>query len=342
MRLAIVSDSFERVAGGIEYQAMRLASGLGQLGHSVSILSPSKVFAPFESEYDWVILEGIRRMTLLAWLALWKKRPRARYWLAPHGSFFPYAHHEELARVGFVDRSPVVIARLGFDVALMRRILSSMSVVSVLSEIEAEDIHQVFGLDRGKMHVLPHLIPNFGNRSQSPSPTQPPEQRPYFLTVSRLERRKNVASAIKAAQVANQELVIIGADGGERAEIQRLTSSTNGRVRYLGRVSEEEKHKLIMGSVAVVIPSFFDGLPVVSLEARALGVRVICTRLSYAPKLEGVSLCDPTPSGIAACMRQAIDGGPLAHQSAIPGEAEALRSYVELLERPFDLPPPAH
>lgn len=329
MRFALVVDRFEEVYGGIEYQGQQLAAGLRSLGHDVLIDPPRFASNPTRAPVDWVIFEGIRRTTLFRFLASRQGGPKS--WLIPHGSFYSGLHKAELKALGYRQPEPASSMRLWYDQLFMKQICREVDVIGTLSATESADLTGLFGVDSAKLRVLPQLI---GDLEDSTSPSDRFAGRlsqPYFLTVSRIERRKNVVGAVRAAILANARLLVAGSDGGQLSELRRVAAQAPDLVEYLGVVTEGEKNHLIRGAAALVIPSFFEGLPVIMLEALRLGTPVICTRLSYAPVMRGVLLCDPSPREIASKMiatlehRDSVDGTIVANRSKV------LERYVQIL-----------
>jgi colanic acid/amylovoran biosynthesis glycosyltransferase len=82
------------------------------------------------------------------------------------------------------------------------------------------------------------------------------------------------------------ELVLAG-DGEMRPELERLVDAygLQSRVRITGWVSAAEVRSLLLQARALILPSFAEGLPVVIMEAMALGRPVISTRIAGIPEL---------------------------------------------------------
>jgi colanic acid/amylovoran biosynthesis glycosyltransferase len=82
------------------------------------------------------------------------------------------------------------------------------------------------------------------------------------------------------------ELVLAG-DGEMRPELERLVDAygLRSRVRITGWVSAAEVRALLLDARALILPSFAEGLPVVIMEAMALGRPVISTRIAGIPEL---------------------------------------------------------
>lgn len=111
------------------------------------------------------------------------------------------------------------------------------------------------------------------------------------LCVSRLAVEKGVLGLIEALAIAikrgaNLELRLIG-EGTERIHIEQRIKEQGLQERclLLGRASEPEVFKEFTLADVFVLASFMEGLPVVLIEALALGVPVIAPSIAGIPEL---------------------------------------------------------
>jgi colanic acid/amylovoran biosynthesis glycosyltransferase len=144
-----------------------------------------------------------------------------------------------------------------------------------------------------------------------------PEAR-RLICVGRLAAQKGLPILIAAAgrlhaEGVDFELVLVG-DGPLRGEIERLVAEYDlgNRVRMVGWQSNARVRELIQRCRALVLPSFAEGLPVVIMEALALGRPVISTHVAAIPELvqPGISgwLVPPgSVEALASALREALD-----------------------------------
>ena len=94
------------------------------------------------------------------------------------------------------------------------------------------------------------------------------------------------AAALLAAEGREFELVLVG-DGEHRPLIEALIARLGlaAFVRITGWASAEQVRDEILGARALVLPSFAEGLPVVLMEAMALGKPVLTTYVAGIPEL---------------------------------------------------------
>lgn len=158
------------------------------------------------------------------------------------------------------------------------------------------------------------------DRSFSEAPGAAPPAEPRLVCVGRLCEQKGQlllveAAARLAARRIPFELVLAG-DGELREEIEALIAKhgLGGRVRVTGWISGARVREEILAARALVLPSFAEGLPVVLMEAMALGRPVLSTYVAGIPEL----------------VRHGEDGWLFA-----AGDAdEAARAMADCLSRP--------
>lgn len=122
----------------------------------------------------------------------------------------------------------------------------------------------------------------------SPFP-MPPE--PRLLNIGRLSEQKGQLLLVEAAALLKRRgvafrLDLVG-DGEMRGEIERSIAhhQLEKEVRLLGWQSEPQVRERIQQSRAVVLASFAEGLPVVLMEALAMGRPAISTTIAGVPEL---------------------------------------------------------
>lgn len=185
----------------------------------------------------------------------------------------------------------------------------------------------------------------------------PPPAAPRLVFIGRLCAEKGLlvlldaAAQVRASGVALE--LVIGGDGPLRGELDTAIASRGlgDCVRVLGWCSEARVREEIAAARALVLPSFAEGLPVVLMEALALGRPVISTWVAGIPELvragENGWLVTAGDAGeLAAAMRQALELRPeMLEQLGRAGmqrvhsrhdvrtEAAALRALLESAAR---------
>jgi glycosyltransferase involved in cell wall biosynthesis len=109
------------------------------------------------------------------------------------------------------------------------------------------------------------------NGVEQPQPLTPRSKEPLFLALGRLTDYKRMDLLLRlwerVRHVVGGQLVIAG-DGPERA---RLASMAGPGVVVTGRVSEEEKHRLLCSAWMLLHPAMIEGWGIVIVEAAIRG-----------------------------------------------------------------------
>lgn len=148
----------------------------------------------------------------------------------------------------------------------------------------------------------------------------------------KLSRAKGVPWLLEAVRGLDLELWLAGGgEGPERDEVERLARDVGARL--LGALPQEELAEVLAHAGLFVLPSFYEGLPLVLMEALASGCRVVVNRLpgvvSWLPdelvESGWVELVDlppltgpdePDPRGLPAYVHRLR--GAISHQLARP------------------------
>jgi len=124
------------------------------------------------------------------------------------------------------------------------------------------------------------------------------------------------AAAVLAAAGVDFELVLAG-DGEMRVELERAikVAGLQQRVRITGWIGSEQVRQELMASRALVLPSFAEGLPVVIMEAMAIGRPVISTYIAGIPELvrpgvDGWLVPAGDPEALANAMLDCLSATP--------------------------------
>lgn len=141
----------------------------------------------------------------------------------------------------------------------------------------------------------------------------PIPETPRLVCVGRLCEQKGQLLLVEAAsQLAAEGLsfkIILVGDGSLRSKIEALITQLNlqNHIEITGWATNAEVEEQILAARALVLPSFAEGLPVVIMEALALGRPVISTYVAGIPELvePGVSGWLVPPGSVEA-LKEAI------------------------------------
>ena len=125
------------------------------------------------------------------------------------------------------------------------------------------------GVDTGIFRPLKHR--NFSS----------PEKR--VLYVGRLDSRKGIDILIHAIKMLAgnvQATLIVAGDGKEREKLRQLADSLSIPVDFIGAVPHESLPEIYNSADLLVLPSLYEGHPLVALEAMACGTPTIVSDAS--------------------------------------------------------------
>lgn len=151
------------------------------------------------------------------------------------------------------------------------------------------------------------------------------ERRSHFLMMGRLGERKGVYDLIEAMELAlqkNPELTLCLAGDGEVEKVRALVAEKGleGHIRVHGWAGRQEKLELLKEAGTMVLPSYYEGLPMAILEGMAAGKAIISTTAGAIPEVVGEEngiLINPgdVPALARALLRCAGERGMLESMS---------------------------
>lgn len=168
--------------------------------------------------------------------------------------------------------------------------------IFTVSKFSRDEIASYFSIDSDRITVLYNAVNNKFHPGNSFN-----YKGKYFLAVSSAKANKNFVKIIKAFQIYDKkkdgsDLLIIG-DLKSKVFRKIGLSDVNEspRIKYLGRVSDEELINYYRGAEAFIFPSLYEGFGLPALEAQACGTPVISSNVSAMPEVLGESaiLCNP-------------------------------------------------
>lgn len=174
--------------------------------------------------------------------------------------------------------------------------------VLALTPPQKEQLLRRFGLDPGRVVVMGGAVntdlfaPTMATRSgefervTAARKLEIPSRGQRVLYVGKLSQAKGVSSLLDAVErlgdrSGDYRLLLVG--GGEDPEADAIRARARAmapRVQLLGQLTQATLADLMRSCHLLVLPSFFEGLPLVMLEALVSGCRVVVTDL---PSIQG-------------------------------------------------------
>lgn len=301
MDVTIIANDYSLINGGVEYHAEVLLREFNKFKLRATRVTYNNIFTKFRDlrKSNILIFEGIRRIHLL-FMFLFERELLRKVVIFTHGSFMYYTRSEELKKIGYFN--PLIPFWSIFDSLLTNPILRQVVKVITLSSTEKSEVIQAFQLANDKVGVIDNFVSSssrdFISEKEKNRSTVFLEfleaKKPYVCTVSRIDKRKNIKSAVGATHQLKLNYILAGKDQGGLKPILRVVRklSVNSFI-YLGKISDYDKFALISNSIGYIQPSFFEMVPFSVYEALSLGTPVLLTKLSYIGTLPNVITCDP-------------------------------------------------
>ncbi|GMU65672.1 MAG: glycosyl transferase [Acidobacteriota bacterium] len=297
---------------GVGEQVLQLASGLAARGHDVRILGRGpggargpKVLFPLTIVPAFARALADARPDVVqvhesdgALAALWLRAVRHRRdrrpllvalqqvsYLEELRAVRPLRHGERtLGEPGAVERR-FRRWKAPLQIVLGRWTARAADLVLAPSAATAAELERDYGV--AGVRVLPNVT---GGLPVEPAPMPGAEgASSYLLFVGRLRVRKGVEVLLEAlAGRPSLPRALIAGDGEHRAALEaraRQLGLGDDRVRFLGRASAGQVRELLSRCRALVVPSTYEGMPLVILEAMASGVPVVASRVSGIPEV---------------------------------------------------------
>jgi glycosyltransferase involved in cell wall biosynthesis len=216
--------------------------------------------------------------------------------------------------------------RLSAHVAVGDAVARSIESLAGLSEGSIRTIHN--GVDDVELEPLPRLF-----------------DPPVIGSIGRLDRQKGFDQLIRAlALVPGARLVLVG-DGPERASLELLAKEAGVEERVTFAGWRDGARRLLATFDVFVLPSRFEGLPLVIIEAMLARLPVVATRVGSVAEIvedkETGLLVEPErPDQLAHALRTLVlapqmrsSMGALGRTRASGFGADAMaRRYEELYE----------
>lgn len=277
---------------------------------------------PYVTSMRASVRPPIRRLPIPAAVALrtWAHGwPRVDRWLGRpdvvHGTNY-VVPPSQAARVvsvydcWFLDHPEDTLPDVRRAAAVLRRSVADGAHVVTSSDATTRRARELLDTDRIRTVLLgPPRVE--APPDERPTALPPLDEGPFILSLSTIERRKNVPTLVRAfARLAHEHpsarLVIAGASGNDAGavarEIARLAPDTAARVVRTGPVDDASKRWLLHQARALAYPSLDEGFGFPILEAQAAGTPVVASTAGSIPQV----------AGPAALLSPALDAEALA------------------------------
>jgi len=296
LRIAFVPEYFYPYTGGGENWFREIVSALAKRGHDVVVFAFPMAGAPRRELIDGIPVTRVGFFKIESW------QPYLKRIVSHLASFFrhPVYYRNSNVVVGqgsallavfpvlWASRTPMVcvvhdlyglnqsIRDKGLIKGLARyfaveRILNKMPFAAWIAVSESTKAKlRSLGVPASKIIIVRNGV------NQPPKSSQDPADRKVILFLGRLVKHKHPEDFLNAISLVKTDIPwaakIVG-DGELLPELRELARELGleDRVQFTGKVSEEEKWRLLRSSICLVLPSTAEGWGVVLTEAAAAG-----------------------------------------------------------------------
>lgn len=177
----------------------------------------------------------------------------------------------------------------------------NVDAVCALSLEQKQQIIDAYEIPSEKIHVVGAGYNNTLFQTETPNPATvhidvTTDTTINIIYAGKLSRAKGVPCLLRALQNitdAQWHFHLVGeGSGAEKEEIVALSKTLGARVTLHGNVKPERLAYLFKASHLFVLPSFYEGVPLVALEALGCRCRIVTTNLPGIAELFGSINCD--------------------------------------------------
>ncbi|MEW6446747.1 MAG: 1,4-alpha-glucan branching protein domain-containing protein [Bacillota bacterium] len=352
LRILILSWEYPpHIVGGLGRHVYDLSRHLVRLGNEVTVVTASVEGSPPAEVIEGVEVRRVpvegRERDFLDWVAHLNKgilEEVDRLW--SQGETFDVIHGhdwliEEAARqLNTRTGLPLVVTvhateygrhggihnQLQYTVhAAEERLVKSAGRVICCSEYMAGEVARLFGLQPGKITVIPNgvdpeILGITGWRGLAQAATIP-----VILFLGRLVPEKGVQDLIRALPLVAEHIpgarAVICGHGPYEGEIRRLVDEVGvaGRVCLAGFVDGAARNTLLQEAAVAVFPSHYEPFGIVALEAMAAQVPVVVGDTGGLSEVvehgvDGFKVPPGRPDLLARYIRELLTNRPLAEE----------------------------
>jgi len=213
-----------------------------------------------------------------------------------------------------------------------KRIINRASTLTAVANSVRNELMKVY-----KVNSLIHVLENGVDAKKYFPISYRKNIEKYILFVGRLTYRKGVYDLIESfsrlSKTDSLKLYIVG-DGPIKKDLETLVRRMGliGSVEFKGVVIGEKLLKLYQNAELFVVPSYYEGLPTVLLEAMACGIPVIATQISgntdvIANNRNGLLIPSGNPEIMANTIQKVLLDDSLRSKLGLEARATILKRF---------------
>ena len=213
---------------------------------------------------------------------------------------------------------------------MIRPEIARLDMAFALHEDMAMQIEDIFGMDRGHINVLGSGYSDrlFNTKDRKPHESGDPVRLCYAGKISRPKGVPEMLDALAMldADPSVPEFRLAMAGGCQDEVLAERLDSLPSYINYLGQIPQDMLAELMRNSDVFILPSFFEGLPLVLIEAMACGAVPVSTDLPGVREWIDANVGNPNVRYVSMPEMKSIDEPADAARAAFTEELAAVVS----------------
>jgi glycosyltransferase involved in cell wall biosynthesis len=269
----------------------------------------------------------------------------------------PTVYHRRPALVVTVHNAPAAGGATGAIYRLLERIVAARADSVLCVAPDLEERMRAAGARRVGRAIVPAAVPATaapaagvsaaGVSAETPAarplPGDPAPDRPLVLAAGRLAAQKGFGTLLEAAagwrDLRPEPLLVIAGGGPLEASLKSQAARLGLDTRFAGH--RDDIPALLAAAAVFVLPSTWEGQPLILQEALRAGVPIVATRVGGTPVLTGEDAAVLIPPGDARRLADAVRAvltdevlaarlrkAAIGRGHALPGEDDAVTAAL--------------
>jgi glycosyltransferase involved in cell wall biosynthesis len=263
----------------------------------------------------------------------------------------PTVYHPRPALVVTVHNAPAAGGATGAVYRVLERIVAGRADSVLCVAPDLEERMRAAGARRVGRALVPAAVPaetpaagvSAETSPARPLPGEPAPDRPLVLAAGRLAAQKGFGTLLEAAagwrDLRPEPLLVIAGEGPLEASLKSQAARLGLDTRFAGH--RDDIPALLAAAAVFVLPSTWEGQPLILQEALRAGAPIVATRVGGTPVLTGEDAAVLIPPGdarrLADAVRAVLTDEVLAARlrkaaagrgHALPGEDDAVTAAL--------------
>jgi len=220
----------------------------------------------------------------------------------------PTVYYPRPALVVTVHNAPPAGGATGAVYRVLERIVAARADSVLCVSPDLEERMRAAGAERVGRALVPAAGVSAETRRALPLPGNPDPARPVVLAAGRLATQKGFGTLLEAAalwrDIQPEPLLVIAGDGPLEASLKSQATRLGLDARFPGH--RDDIPALLAAAAVFVLPSVWEGQPLILQEALRAGAPIVATRVGGTPVLTGEDAALLVPPGDAPRLAEAV------------------------------------